>query len=288
MFRIGVILASFIGLSVSAWGQDYFYRLSASGLSGLSGMDGRSHIGKARDGFDGFNGQDGRDGDDGRHGEEGKPGRSGGSGGVVQLWLSTGSQPDHLRIKAEVLSPGHSSPEMIDEEVLIVPNGKILVYAVGGSGGVGGRGGDGQDGGDGGDGGDIRGFGHRSGNGGNGGQGGNAASGGPGGDGGSGGRVVVHLPAGQEDLASYLDIRIHGGLGGRSGMNGRAGRGGQGGRAGDPCYYDRGERKCVSRGFSGRSGFSGRMASGLPQNGAMGPSGDVEFISLPSSAFSIE
>lgn len=228
MFRIGVILASFIGLSVSAWGQDYFYRLSASGLSGLSGMDGRSHIGKARDGFDGFNGQDGRDGDDGRHGEEGKPGRSGGSGGVVQLWLSTGSQPDHLRIKAEVLSPGHSSPEMFDEEVLIVPNGKILVYAVGGSGGVGGRGGDGQDGGDGGDGGDIRGFGHRSGNGGNGGQGGNAASGGPGGDGGSGGRVVVHLPAGQEDLASYLDIRIHGGLGGRSGMNGRAGRGGQG------------------------------------------------------------
>ncbi|MCB0365873.1 MAG: hypothetical protein H6624_07200 [Bdellovibrionaceae bacterium] len=282
MCRTLLLCLSLLVISITAGAEDYFYRLNAQGLSGLSGMDGRSHIGRARDGFDGFNGSDGRDGDDGRHGEEGKEGRTGGHGGEILLWMTPGSQPDYLHIRAEVQRPGSGEPTLVNEEVQVVPDQKILLYAVGGTGGSGGRGGNGQDGGDGGEGGDVRGFGHRSGDGGNGGNGGNAGLGGAGADGGPGGRVVVHLSAGHEDLANLLEIRVHGGLGGRAGMNGRPGSGGRGGRAGDPCYYDRGERKCVSRGFSGRSGFSGRTATGFPQNGAMGPSGNVDFVSLPS------
>lgn len=239
----------------------YNLRFSAGGGSdGRKGENGcrGSSGGRSRGSYNGCRGGQGSHGYDGYNGSNGRDARN------VSVYVQSIESPhqDREMFKATVNSSRGSYTRYISSE------GRLRVYAIGGSGGNGGRGGNGGGGGCGGEGAYKRartaddpgcryeGFG------GDGGDGGNAGDGGFGGNGGRGGDVYVYFA---ENAWVFMDnIEVYN-YGGRAGCGGKAGVPGNGGSAG------RGGKGCGRSGYKGQRGRNGYDGSG-------GQSGDVHFL----------
>ncbi len=205
--------------SVTVHGQTLL-RLDASGSPGVNGQDGR-----------GYSTSPGASNGRGSDGANATPSTEGQSAGRIQLRVQDFA-PEGQTVPARILVTGTVNGRQVQNELQVVPNGHIILNAVGGQGGRGGGGGDGQGGCNGHNGSDAT----RSSRGSNGTNGCNGGAGGSatkGSDGGAGGDIVVQLSAQDLHLALMVQSNVRGGEGGQGSKNGRGGSGGRGGRGGN-------------------------------------------------------
>jgi hypothetical protein len=208
-------------------------RFGATGPSGEAGSRGSSE----------------KAGGDGSHGGLGGNGTDGGDGGpgpTVVAW-ATMVQTEHYDRLALVRIGGD-----FEDVVLVHPDRKLTIRAIGGPGGMGGPGGQGGSGGAGG-------AGNPGGKGGNGGLGGNGADGG---HGGPGGRIELAYDHRFPELVRIIELDVRGGAAGPGGTAGWGGAGGAGGSA---------EGEDASAGAKGADGSEGQP--GGP--GSSGPPGEA-------------